>query len=263
MRIVLLSAHMKIFFGSFLHVVVLLCFFASCSEKKSADSYFNVASTLRYAADEKAKSAKWTDEIEADRLSSDIFTFATIEKSVPLSPSVLSASLFVSKSDGIFPYLEGFGSLDVSGMIEEVKIVLDGFCSAISKGNDADSFIEKTSLYELVFFYEDLKTGWKEKFHADFPTKETKDKSQDQISEQPEEQNEEENEMNSQNEEENAFYVFSSFLYSTPFESADSYEVPVRFFADAGFIDTVIFFSSKTETWKIDQIQIKRWEKTK
>lgn len=53
---------------------------------------------------------------------------------------------------------------------------------------------------------------------------------------------------------------FSAYRYGEPFVATDFCQVPVRFSGDKGNASVSFFFILENDAWKVDQIQIRKWE---
>ncbi len=215
-----------------------LCFFFSCSDSSNTQSTDNTSS-LKNIAEQNFKQINWTEPLEGERLTAKISSVDTIEKRIQLSPAVVLNSSYASSLSPIFPYLEGFTSLDLSSFNSLVKSLAQKFASALCTGNVDTTLFEKDNIFEAALFYNDLKQLWKSEFSQEFPenAKET-----DSLETQEKE----------------LFILFDEYLFGEPFEMNSLYEVPVRFIRKkTGSVDVMIyFFKDELNSWKIDQLKI-------
>ena len=219
-----------------------LCFLFSCSDSSNAQVTQD-SSSLKSIAEQKYKQTDWTKALEGDRLTQVISSVDTVEKRIQLSPSVIINSSYASSLPPVFPYLEGFGSLDVSNFNSSVKALSVKFASALCNGEMDSSLFEKDNIFEAALFENDLKNLWKTEFSQDFP-------------ENKKEQDSKETEADVKE----TFILFDEYLFGEPFEMNSLYEVPVRFIRkNTGTVDVMVyFFKDEEKSWKIDQLKIIR-----
>lgn len=55
--------------------------------------------------------------------------------------------------------------------------------------------------------------------------------------------------------------LLKSWIFGKPFISEDLFQIPIRFYFSSGTLDTFFYLVQIEETWKIDQIQIYKWDK--
>ena len=207
-------------------VLVAAFFAASCSNNQIVIAS-DQGETLRAKTAAKDADALWTRELEKERLVQTIAENERVSPSVKLSPEAMIASL--SASEAAYPYIQGFASLDTSLISSELKRALDAFVMALSRNESADSSFAPENLFSYVFFLSDLKSGWKTHFALDFPD-----------AQKP---------------------LFTSSLYGSPFIDEAGAVVPVRFGFSGGFIDVLLYFEKDGETYTIDNIEIRKWER--
>ena len=225
-------------FFLFLITVLLI----SCSNKNKIESNLHYKNTLKYKIDERFNSVDWTKEIEKDRLTANISKLDTINNNIPLTPIVVLNSKYGQTAKPIYPYIEGFGSLDLSNLTKEQRNILDNFCNAIKSQENADSYMETSSKYELYLFINDLKENWESTFNTKFPY--------------PTEEQAETNTTNTTNTTKKIPTLFDSFFYGEPFQLNQYCELPVRFIFDKGFVDVMISLIQTESVWKINQLKI-------
>ena len=194
----------------------------SCA-KKDDSSNGDVSGTLRYQIEEMLEDFQWSDELEPGRLSENVSRYGNISEKVKMSQLAIICSMPEPESESdnsVYPYLDGFGLLDVSKTPAQILSSTKSFCTAIVEDSDADSFFSKESLFSLALFRRDLED-----------LKSTKEISS-----------------------------ISSFVIGMAFTGGTSYEIPVRFYDSEkkNFLDVSIFFDEQGNAWKIDQIQINK-----
>lgn len=245
----------------FLFVFAFLSFFYSCSNSGTEDLSEN-PSSLKAAAEKKISGTDWTFELEKDRLTQDISAVNSIEKKIKLTPQVLLNSNYAAKLDPVYPYLEGFGSLDTSNFNPEIKKMSTEFASGLCKNQFSTAFFDASDIYELALFSLELKNRWKETFGLPYPgsEEEASEKSPLSSEQNSEKQNpaEQKGGEGAEKSAEKAVILFDEYLLGEPFQMNSLCEVPVRFvLKDTGFADIMLFFAKNTEAkWKIDQLQI-------
>lgn len=209
-----------------LGVLVAVFFAASCSDNQLlivSDS----GETLRAKTAAKDADTLWTREIEKERLVQTIAASEAVSPSIKLSPETMIASL--AASEAVYPYIQDFASLDTSLMSPDLQKALDAFVAALSRNESADASFASENLFSYVFFLSDLKSGWKAHFGFDFPDAKTP--------------------------------LFTSSLCGAPFIDEAGAEVPVRFGFSGGFIDALLYFEKDGETYTINNIEIRKWER--
>lgn len=199
--------------------LVLACAALASCAAQSASDFSDDEVSLRAEADLRADAAKWTRELEPSRLSENISTMGGTREGMELSPA--AAALSNGRSEAVYPFLEGFGSLDTRLLEGDTRAALDGFCAALFSGESVDSFFSPDSPFEKSFFMEDLETEWNAAFGEPLPQA---------SADEP---------------------LFSSALYGEPFIDENGSEVPARFSRDGKSIDALFFFSSDGSERKI------------
>lgn len=222
-----------------------LCILFSCSDSSNTQVTQD-SSSLKSIADQKFKQIEWTQALEGNRLTAGISSINTVEKRIQLSPTVVINSSYASSLPPVFPYLEGFGSLDISNFNSSVKTLAVKFSSAMCNGEIDSSLFEKDNIFEAALFENDLKNLWKTEFSEDFPENKKSEDSQETESAVQE-----------------IFILFDEYLFGEPFEMNSLYEVPVRFICKkSGSVDVMVyFFKDEEKSWKIDQLKIIRMTK--
>lgn len=229
-----------------------ISFMFSCSNSSRID-YSDEEDSLKNALEKKINSVSWTKELEENRLSSSISSVDSVEKNIRLTPSVFLNSRFSSELNPIYPYLEGFGSLNIAGFDSQIKLMAERFSDLLLKGTVDDSFFNKEDVFELALFMKDLKDSWQDVFGEPYPSKE-------KDGEQANEANLE-SEDAAVLEDESEISLFDDYIIGEPFEMNSLYEVPVRFIRnDVGFVDIIFFFFKKADAWNINQLRILNME---
>ncbi len=201
-------------------IIILLLIFAgaSCS---SSDRYVGngIEKTLRKQAETYLASINWSEEIESERLTAPVQLPDGINSAVKLSPVVLNVTS--GKTEGIYPYLEGFGSLNVNNMPEGVKKLVKDFASAFCKDEPCDDYMAPDSKYELGLLYQD--------FAVYFDGKSEKG-------------------------------AFDSFIMGMEFQTSTICAVPLRFNKGKKFVDLTVYCKlcqiEKKDEWLIDSFDI-------
>ena len=98
---------------------------------------------------------KRTKEIEKSILSQKIDSIDYINSSLQLTPDVMIAYDAGMPHKNVYPYLEGFESLDVSDLDAEAANVIAQFCTNLVRKESCDSFMAKDSVYALAMFLYD------------------------------------------------------------------------------------------------------------
>lgn len=219
--------------------------FSSCSGSQGLETANFDKETLRGIALEKERETLWTRELESVRLLQETSELPEIAKGIRLEPHIVAAAEL--NGSCIFPYLSGFGSLDKTGISKELSEFLEKFCTAVSEWELSADFFAEDSLFSLVLFKNDVEKSWKDIFNTDFPA--------NNLS-----KNDESNEKRMESQK-----VFISYIYGAPFTEDSGVFVPVRFYAQKGFVDAALFIENSGEASeksqiKIRQIQIIKWE---
>ena len=183
----------------------------------------DVTGTLRYQVERLLEDFQWSDELEPGRLSENVSRYGNISDKVKLSQLAIICSVPENSDDAVesvYPYLEGFGLLDVSEIPAQILSSAKAFCKAVVEDSDSDSLFSKESLYSLAFFRRDIE------------------------------------ELKSKKE----LPPLDSFVVGMAFTGGTSYDVPVRFYDSKKerFVDVDVFFNEEGGSWKIDQIQIRK-----
>lgn len=232
----------------FAFLISVMIFFSSCSQNQSSDIVYLNEDTLKTFTEEKENSVQWTRELESARLLRDISKHQAVSDSVKLSPLVMCVTDIQYFEKDIYPFLPGFGSLDISSVSNELRSFLDDFCKSVSLWLFDESKVEPYAVFSFALFKFDLETKWKLEFGSEFPLENSNGEKTD-SSETTSETKENSSETQ----------VFSNWIYGEPFFDEDNIQIPVRFYCEKGSVD-VVLYSSK-ENFKISQIQIQKWNK--
>ena len=214
----------------FSFAVCFLTIFA-CSDLQQGKRGEDDAQTLRAVAQAMAESVPWTDELESDRLTATASVADGIDRHVSLSPLSFLAGSAARHTPPVYPFLDDFGSLDTTLIVPDVKTVLDGFCGAVCRAENADSFMARGCLYQLALFYRDGDLALPEMS----PDAETDEKKP-------------------------AFSFFDTYFYGQPYVTGETYEIPVRFVGKKRSMDVLVFLLKEDDAWKIDELRILRAE---
>lgn len=240
-----------LFFFSFFLPLFLL----SCSNSAQEHAPEEELPTLRYAAKSLYDSTIWTEELEHNRLTSDISAVPRVSSRINLSPLVMLAAN-PSDSEKVFPSLASFGSLDTSLISKNLREVLSSFAEAISKNKPADSFMVSDCIYSLALFYIDFNRIFAQCFELDKSQESEPEKSESE--EAPAEAGKEGESPTEVKAEETVY--FTSFVIGQPFLDGVCYEVPLKFFGEKATLTLSVFCAENSGSWKIDQVQIADWE---
>lgn len=205
--------------------------FSACSDLQQGKRAEDDVPTLRALAQAMAESVPWTDELESDRLTATVSVADGVDRHVSLSPLSFLAGAAARNAPPVYPFLEGFGSLDTTRIVPAVKTVLDGFCDAVCRAENADSFMARGCLYQLALFYRDGDLN---------PPEASPDAGPD--------------------EKKPAFSFFDTYFYGQPYVTGETYEVPMRFVGKNRSMDVLVFLLNESDAWKIDELRILRSE---
>lgn len=174
----------------------------------------------------------WTRELESVRLLKDTKKMEGVASSVKLSKNVVIASENLYPK--IYPYLEGFGSLDTTLVSSDLDKLLKTFASSLCFGVFDESLFNSQAVFSFVLFQNDLKNLWKELFKQDMPTFPTEEQETIAASQK----------------------VFTSWVVSKPYVFDNEIQVTIRFKKESKYIDVMLFVSVDN---KIEQSQITQW----
>ncbi len=219
-------------------ILIFSLFSFSCGKKKEAAAKEYL--TLQSEFNTKNEEAKWTYQIEGKRLSQNIDSFEAVSNQVSLTPSAFIALQGGHSFSGIYPYIEGFTTLDVTDAQGELLELIEKFCNEFIKySNDVSvskiqkekkltediervspdsstltSLMARETFYSLVLYIHDTESL--------FPVK--------------------------------------SFMIGKPFITDENFEIPVRFTCNKKILYTYIYPIQQNGGWKIQQLEIERTE---
>ena len=155
---------------SYLKCIFLLFIFTfvSCSVNNEEIIKYNVDENLHTIVSKKNEELIWTRELESARLLKDTKKMEGVSASVKLSKNVVIVS---EKSyPKIYPYLEGFGSLDTTSVSADLGKLIETFASSLCFGVFDEALFNSHAVFTFVLFQNDLKTLWKDLLKKDMPT---------------------------------------------------------------------------------------------
>ena len=209
-----------------------LLIFISCSSNNEEIIKYNVDENLHTIVSQKNEELIWTRELESVRLLKDTKKMEGVASSVKLSKNVVIASENLYPK--IYPYLEGFGSLDTTLVSADLDKLLKTFASSLCFGVFDESLFNSQAVFSFVLFQNDLKNLWKELFKQDMPTFSTEEQETIAASQK----------------------VFTSWVVSKPYVFDNEIQVTIRFKKESKYIDVMLFVSVDN---KIEQSQITQW----
>lgn len=212
--------------------IIYSIFSFSCSSQNEEIIKYNSEESLFSVFKNKEQDKLWTRELESVRLLQDTSKIDGALNSVKLNKVVVMS--LIDKADKKYPYIESFGSLDISSMNNALKTVLDDFSNDLSFGFINETYFSKDSVYSFVLFKNDLQEIWTKLFNQKYLSF-TKEEQKDILNDKK---------------------TFTKWIYSTPFIYEDEIQVPVRYSKDKKYIDVVILFSNDL---KIKLINITKW----
>lgn len=217
---------------SYLKCIFLLLIFISCSANNEEIIKYNMDENLHTIVSQKNEELIWTRELESVRLLKDTKKMEGVASSVKLSKNVVIASENLYPK--IYPYLEGFGSLDTTLVSADLDKLLKTFASSLCFGVFDESLFNSQAVVSFVLFQNDLKNLWKELFKQDMPTFPTEEQETIAASQK----------------------VFTSWVVSKPYVFDNEIQVTIRFKKESKYIDVMLFVSVDN---KIEQSQITQW----
>ncbi len=268
------------------------CFFSCANFQKNEGEI--AQDSLKAQAEKLYNDTFWVSEIEKERLTRDISSIETVDKGVRISPQVLINSTYSKNLASVYPSLEGFTSLDLTNFLPEVKSLTKEFSIALCEGQIKDSIFESEDIFEAALFFNDLQEEWFSAFDEEFPLKggdfeeESNSKTDEhkispeklQASDEKSQSGGEKSDLQSDLKKDDKSEVqadskvgekklaeknetlFSSFVIGCPYEMNGLYEVPVRFLREKrGYVDVMIFFIKKSDSWKINQLHILKMDR--
>lgn len=192
---------------------------SSCTKEQS-EAKETEPMTLRKEAEERQLSVTWAKPLGEQDSTEGTLNGGTQSTENSTAPLTLEDAAMSNQSGRvIYPYIEGFGSLDNRGITTELRQVLDGFCAALNAQDDITPFMEEGMEHLPLFFTSDLKTS----LHS-------------QSGDAP---------------------LFEKTLYAKPFFGGDSITVPVRFIKGELHTDIEVCLENKEASHKIIQLCVR------
>lgn len=216
---------MKLVF--FLLILQFFLFF-SCSSGQSSEKIISDEVSLKVLSQNREQELLWTRELESVRLLLDTKKNQVVADNIKLEPLVMTGT--VSGKSPVYPYLDGFGSLDTTSISREMRAFLDETFKTLSLWQVQSLKMQENSIFSAVLFKYDVENLWQNQFGEKFPL----------VSED--------------------MPLFSAKLYGEPFIDDTEVQIPVRLYAKRGYLDVMLYFTVLTP-YKIDNIQIKAWER--
>ncbi len=129
-------------------LLAVLCFFLSCEKQKKAA--MQRSSSLRDEAAILESRLTWEKELHPEE-AQEKAAKAKIARTVPISPDSLLAVKGTEKQK-IYPELRGFARLDTSAYNAAQLAAVKGFCTALIKKQNEESFFMRGCLWTLSLF---------------------------------------------------------------------------------------------------------------
>lgn len=177
----------------------------------------------------------WTRELEAVRLVQNIGQDVAISSAIKLNPKIIDVSNI--QSEPIYPFLQDFGSLDLSKVPVELLDFVKSVSNSIQIFSLSEIKISSIAKESLIYFSNDIKNKYKSNFKKDFPEL----NPEIQKSEKPEK-------------------IFSSYLIGTPLLRNDCQIVPVRFYEKSEFVDVNLYIK-KDSPYELTFLKIINWSR--
>lgn len=200
--------------------------FFSCSNGQETEKVISDEISLKAISQNREQELLWTRELESVRLLLDTKKNQVVADSIKLEPLVMTGA--VTGKNPVYPYLEGFGSLDTTSISKDMRAFLDETYRCLSKWQIQSLKMQDSSAFSAILFKYDVEKLWEQNFGDKFPV------LQDDMP------------------------LFTSRLYGEPFIDDSEVQIPVRLYANRGHLDILLYFTSLTP-YKIDSIQIKSW----
>jgi len=210
------------FIRLFFSVLTSCLLFLSCSGNNS--DVAEDSGTLRHQTDVFNKNTSWSEEIEKNRLNEPLPAVNGIVSGVKLNSLSLNASVSGGRIE--YPFVEGFGSVDISNIPSGALSSVKKFCGSVIDFSAADELMLNGCAYELVLLNNDLDEL--------FPVKELEEGGKDKR--------------------------FSSYLIGMEIQTNSTCEIPVRFIKDKMYLDMIVYFCLENNDWKIYGFDLLKWE---
>ena len=200
---------------------IVLFVLASCSNPQQI-ILTSQEDTLRNEVEQKAGNIQWTNEIEPERLSSEINNRAQASQKEYITPQMLSS--IKELQPAVYPELKDFASLDCSAMNDSLLSMMNSFCKELCNGTEnLASYFYTKYFFNYVFFKNDFEQV-------------VEDLKKDNI-------------------------LFDRYLICKAFEGEELVQVPVRFYNDKDYVDLSVYLTYHNG-YKVTQIEVIRWGKT-
>ena len=172
--------------------------------------------TLRNELQMKSEASVWTNELEAQRLSSPITSNVKTAEKVYNTPQMFST--IKGLQPALYPEIKGLESLDCSGRNTNLISTMNKFCKDLCKGtSNLENYFLDDYIFNYVFFKNDMNSIFSES---------------------------KENEV-----------LFDRYLICRAFENENIAQVPLRFYKGKEHIDLSVFLTYHNG-YKITQIDI-------
>ena len=196
-------------------------FLASCSNPQGI-ILTSQEETLRNELKIKAEQTVWTNEIEPERLTSQINNKAKATDRAYISPQMLNS--IKELQPAVYPEIKGFASLDCSAMNKSMLATMNNFCTELCKGTEnLQSYFYSDYFFNYVFFKNDFESIVEQLKRDDV--------------------------------------LFDRYVICKAFESQDLTQIPVRFYNNKDYVDLSVYLTYYNG-YKITQIEVIRWGKT-
>ena len=205
-----------------------ILFIVSCSNTQETKLVYTETNTIKQSVKNKEQEITWTVELDGERLTQTVNRSSMeLGADVPYNTDLFKLTN-ISKAP-VYPSIDEFGSLDISGLRPDIKDKMNQFCEAFNSENHAgaDAFFSRKYIFNYVFFLKDFEEGWVKNYIKRIPDKPDK---------------------------------LNKWLFGEPFNGADIIQIPVRFYTDYGTIDVTMFLNSGGSN-ELYQITINRWQK--
>ena len=223
---------------SILFTSILVLTFISCSNVADVEVVTEAPSTLKSVVLDKEFDVTWTNELEGERLSENIYSDSEhISDYYYLSPE----NVIVSHKDEepIYPELIGFGSLDTRNIPSSIKYIITSFCDSLTKdlSHGAEQYFDSNYYFNYVFFKSDLISRWKSIFNEEYPLSEKLKEDENNVSEASNDEKEVEEEKKDD------FILFNKYILGKPFVADNIIQQPVRFYRNKKKLDLLIYIN--------------------
>ena len=140
----------------FLSVFYCLLCLSSCQKSKHHETVADYSS-LKSTALSLEESTAWIEVNNKKLIERKIEGCDGITEDVSINIDNIFASAAESNYPGVYPYLEGFGSLDTSCMSDKVNNTVKNFCLNYIEGKSLEPYIKKDNLFTLALFLYDFR----------------------------------------------------------------------------------------------------------